>query len=76
MVYGQPNTAKSTAMQCALSVIKSSDLPMGGKQTNSFTTKVWNTCIMNVMQMLFVARRNKQRWLNPNEQKQINYEVL
>lgn len=40
MAYGQPNTAKSTAMECALSVIGRSDLPMGGKHlTNSLTTK-------------------------------------
>ena len=29
MTYGQPNTAKTTALECALSVIGRSDLPMG-----------------------------------------------
>ena len=31
MAFGQPNTAKSTALECALSVLDRGEMPLGGK---------------------------------------------
>ena len=31
MAFGNPNTAKSTALECALSVLGRGDMPLGGK---------------------------------------------
>ena len=30
MAFGQPNTAKSTALECALSVLGGGEMPLGG----------------------------------------------
>ena len=37
MAFGHPNTAKSTALECALSVLGRGEMPLGGKKNLYFS---------------------------------------